>query len=241
MFITQSIDARPFSTRARSTAGLYYLTRDPVQSLEHYRISGQQNPSAVSPLTSQFALLSTVYELYDQEINDEAPEEHLTAGIQALWNKQELKLQLTTLDDEIADRLSVFAISAQVMSILDKFTRCAINGGLSCADIQTIERWVDIALKNPKKPDLYISFLQFHKSRLLTAGGHPDQALLLMRQITTEVPKNYFYKTRLAQLYSQLGMEKEAHETLSKIPKRQLKFYIPKQSPLLIRYLQTES
>ncbi|MBV1929256.1 MAG: hypothetical protein KUG81_07070 [Gammaproteobacteria bacterium] len=240
MFITQSIEARPFSTRARSTAGLYYLTRDPVQALEHYRISGQKNPSVISPLTSQFAVLSTVYGLYDHPVS-ETSEDLLIAGVRALWSKQELKLQITILDDEIADRLSVFAISAQVMSILDKFTLCAIGGGLSCADIRTIERWVDIALKNPKKPDLYISFLQFHKSRLLAAGGHPDQALLLMRQITIEHPENYFYKTRLGQLYSQLGMEKEADETLSKVPKHELKLHMPKQSPLLIRYLQTES
>lgn len=240
MFMTQSIEARPSSTRARSTAGLYYLTRDPVQALEHYRIAGQKNPSAVSPLTSQLAVLSTVYGLYDHPAT-ETPEDLLTTGVRARWSKQELKLQITVLNDEIADRLAEFAISAQVMSILNKFTLCAVGSGLSCADLPTIERWVDIALKNPRKPDLYISFLQFHKSRLLAAGGHPDQALSLMRQITIEHPENYFYQTRLGQLYSQLGMEKEADDTLSPIPKHELKLHIPKQSPLFIRYLPAES
>ena len=227
LFLNQSVHNRPHSERALNAAGMYWAATDPLRALDLLNRSSANNPSAVSPLTSQYSILSTVYSLYDDP-RPIALGDQFHLSVRNNWSRDEIGVKLDALETKILERLKHFAISAQVMKVIDINTLCATQQYLGCSNVKTLITWVETALNNPRKPDLYTPLLKFQKSRLLAADGQINDAISLMQSVIQEHPDNEYYKIKLGQLFDQLGMKAQSQALLKTVSPQVLKRYLPK-------------
>lgn len=224
LFIVTSIDHRPHSSRARSTAGLFFVSWAPLTALEHYRIASKHNPDAIDPLTNQYVIISSIYNLYEKPSGAEDVIDMLDKA-RSLWSKAELADELATLDKEIQFRFQTQAISAQALTVLERTTNCRVNDQIGCMDAATVLRWVEIALSNPKKRKGYQAFIMLFQAKLLAYLGRTDDALAIMLDIVNNRSDLPHFKIHLGRLYQALGEELEAKQYLEKLSPSLLERY----------------
>lgn len=217
LFIITSVDHRPHSARARSIAGVFYVSWAPLKALEHYQIASKFNPDALDPLTNQYVVIRSAFELYDKPVGSEEKEDVLDS-LRVKWTKEALEKELGILKTEIEHRLKTQAISAQGLTMLERQASCRIDERSGCTDAQTILNWIDLAIANPKKRDRYMPFLLLYKAKMLAYLNFHEEAIAVMSDIVSNYPPDNYFKLQFGRLYQALGRTEEAEKYIGKIP-----------------------
>lgn len=213
-FITYSVENQPASVRARSAAGLFYITRDPLKAIENYRAAQDMNPGKLNPVINQLVIWTTILNIYPELANATSSKETspIYVNLQKIhqqWNQQEIEEKIAALRIEIERILKTSAISAQVMGALKNAVQCRIADEISCPDAFTLLSWINIAKENKKKKPFYDAYLDFHQARLLVYQGNLDSGLKQMRFIVEKYPNIYYFTKQLDELYLFLEINKK--------------------------------